>query len=51
MKLHVSNHSSSDDPRFDAWFDEERGSSDDFDIESDVDDTIEDDYSDEEDEY
>ncbi len=40
-----------DDPRFDLWFNDERGSSEDFEIESDCDETIEDDYSDNEDEY
>lgn len=40
-----------DDPRFDIWFNDERGSSDEFEIESDVDDVVEDDYSEEKDEY
>jgi hypothetical protein len=35
-----------DDPRFDIWFNEERGSSDDFEIEDDCDEVEEDLYED-----
>lgn len=48
MEYTISNNSSNGDPRYDAWFEEERASSEDFDIESDVDDV---DYDNMEDEY
>ena len=49
MEYTISQHSSADP--WQQWFEEERGSSDDFDIEEDADDVIEDDYSDDTDSY
>lgn len=45
MEYTISNNSSNNNDPWQEWFEEERASSEDYDIESDVDDVEEDDYS------
>lgn len=46
MKLTYDGTTSSPKDDFDLWFQEERGTGIDYELESDVDETVEDDYSD-----